>query len=154
MLAYRRVPLRQSIVIWSCGPWRSPWRVASTTWPRPLETCSSGVQWGGRGCVYVNIDTGVLMVVWYIFPHVKCWNVITIYHHDHPVPSSQVLDFLRRIPGVPLTALGERRIAPSLRHLQGLQPGRGSGSPPRTLLGRWFLLGLLKIGFWFYLGLV
>ena len=48
--------------------------------------------------------------------------------------------------------LGDCRIAPSLRHLQGLQPGRGSGSPP--LLGRWFLLGLLKIGFWFYLGLV
>ena len=81
MLAYRRAPLRQSIVIWSCGPWRSPWRVASTTWPRPLQTCTLGVQWEGRGCVYVHIDTGVLMVVWYIF---STCQMLKCDHHISP----------------------------------------------------------------------
>ena len=81
MLAYRRAPLRQSIVIWSCGPWQSPWRVASTTWPRPLQTCTLGVQWEGRGCVYVHIDTGVLMVVWYVF---STCQMLKCDHHISP----------------------------------------------------------------------
>lgn len=148
MLAYRRVALRQSIVIWSCGPWRSPWRVASTTWPRPLETCSSGVQWGDAA-----VSTCILTQVclwWFgmFFPHVKCWNVITIYHHDHHLwPALRFLIFFGEFLAFLWPHLGDCRIAPSLRHLQGLQPGRVSGSPP--LLGRWFLLG-----FGFYLGLV
>jgi hypothetical protein len=76
MLAYRRVPLRQSIVIWSCGPWRSPWRVASTTWPRPLETCSSGVQWGDAA-VSTWILTQVCLWWFGIFFHmsnVEMWS--------------------------------------------------------------------------------
>ena len=49
------------------------------------------------------------------------------------LPSYQVLDLLRRIPGVP-----------------GLRPlWVWVTTPP---LGRWFLLGLLKLRFWFRVG--